>query len=77
MIRAEAIDKETVHVEITSVDFRVIQQEADRLKAVIPPRDRYWDPKLKVWVISNAQAYLHIHYIDFALRKIMQQMELV
>lgn len=74
MIRAKAIDENTVHVEISSHDFRVVKQEKDALKGAIPCKDRYWNGK--VWVILNAQKYTHLWYIDHALRKIMKQLEL-
>jgi hypothetical protein len=76
MYRAKAIDKDTVHVEILSHDFRVAIKEKEALKGAIPCRDRYWDPKKGVWVIRNPDQYKHIWYIDYALRRIMKQMEL-
>jgi hypothetical protein len=74
MIRAVAIDKDTVHVEISSQDFRVIKREKEALKSAIKPKDMYWNGK--VWVIHNPREYLHIWYIDHALRKVMKQLEL-
>ena len=74
MIRAKAIDKDTVRVEIISHDFRVIRHEKAALKGAIPARDRYWNGK--VWVVKNAQAYQNLWYIDHALRRIMKQLEL-
>jgi len=76
MIRAKAIDKDTVHVEISSHDFRVVMQEKEALKGAIPATDRYWDGSKGVWVIQNAQAYQNLWYVDHALREIMTQMEL-
>jgi len=74
MIRAVAIDKETVHVQIISHDFRVVQKEKELLKGAIPARDRYWNGA--VWVVERAQSHQHLWFIDFALRKIMVQGEL-
>ena len=74
MYRAKAIDKDTVHVEILSSDFRVVRMEKDALKGVIPCADRYWNGE--VWVILKASQYTHLWYIDHALRSIMTQMEL-
>jgi hypothetical protein len=76
MYRALAIDKDTVHVEISSHDYRVVIKEKEALKGAIPCRDRYWDPGLGVWVIRNPEQYKNLWYIDHALRKIMTQMEL-
>ena len=53
MIRAKAIDKDTVHVEIISHDFRVIRHEKAALKGAIPARDRYWDRQQRVWVVMH------------------------
>jgi len=74
MIRAIAIDKDTVHVEILGHDFRVVQQEKEALKGAIPARDRYWNGS--VWVIRHAQSHQHLWFIDHALRQIMVQGEL-
>ena len=35
MIRAKAIDENTVHVEISSYDFRVVMKEKEALKGAI------------------------------------------
>jgi hypothetical protein len=74
MIRARAIDKDTVHVEISSHDFRVIKREKDALKGAIPARDRYWNGN--VWVVRNPEKYIHLWFIDHALRNIMPQLEM-
>jgi len=74
MIRAKAVDKDTVHVEIISHDFRVVMKEKEALKGAIPCRDRYWNGE--VWVVKNAQAYQNLWFIDHALRGIMKQLEL-
>jgi hypothetical protein len=74
MVRATAIDKDTVHVEISSHDFRTVIREKEALKGAIPCRDRYWNGE--VWVVLNASKYTSLWFIDHALRKIMTQMEL-
>jgi hypothetical protein len=71
MIRAVAVDKDTVHVVILSHDFKIIQQEKETLKSAIPARDRYWNGR--VWVVERAQSYQHLWFIDHALRQIMVQ----
>jgi hypothetical protein len=74
MIRAKAIDKNIVHVETISHDFRVVIQEKEALKGAIPARDRYWNGE--VWVVSHPENYVHLWYIDHALRKITPQLEM-
>ena len=75
MIRAKAIDENTVHVEISSYDFRVVIKEKEELKGAIPCADRYWNGE--VWVILNAQKHTNVWYVDHALRTIMKQLPLV
>ena len=75
MIRAKAIDENTVHVEISSHDFRVVIKEKEALKGAIICADRYWNGE--VWVILNAKNHIDLWYVDHALRTIMKQLPLV
>lgn len=74
MIRAKAIDENTVQVEIISHDYRIVRQEKETLNGAIPARDRYWNGN--VWVVRNPEKYIHLWFIDHALRNIMPQLEM-
>ena len=74
MIRAQAKNPDVVLVEISGLDWRSIQEEKDRFKAEVPAADRYWNGT--VWVITKAQKFQHLWYVDHALRQIMKQLPL-
>ena len=76
MIRAYAENKDVVIVQITGIDWRALAETKARFKAEIAAADRYWDGKRQAWVITRAGKYVHLWFIDHALRQIMVQGEL-